>query len=892
MAANEIAKLGYKVDSNGLLVADRRLKKTMDSSKKTESGIKELDRSFIGLSGAIGIAATALASFGVGSKLLNEARNFDVFMAQLKTATGGIENARAEFERLANFAATTPFNLGQSIDGFVKLKNLGLDPSIESMTSFGNTASAMGKSLSQMIEAVADASTNEFERLKEFGIKAKQETDRVIFTFQGVETAVAKNSEAIQKYLRDIGDVNFSGAMEDRANSLDGALSNLADTWDALFRAISNQGVGQAVEGGVRGATDAIQYLIDNMDALESSFKFLFASGAAYAAFLSKDLVVATIASAKAQLFAGTAATTHVGALGILTTKAAATTWQMNALGMATRFALGPWGLLIGAIGAAATVFVTSKNQAEEMNRKINDQKTAIDKLVESYGEMTKAGRGRFWQDSTSALQSNLAAQTDINMKMAEARSKLLANPTNAENEAIEIATLQRQLNELKEAYEQIHKERQALFTGPDESLWQSLEGSDDTSDSITGEINKQIESLKQMQKEIGMTSDELFVFREVQKSIANKDLPETTAEIEQLARALVQAKNNISDAELAFSNAFTGTSNAVAEYDQWIDSVWRAANQAQILEQEMQRVNYAMEMGDLDESTARAYLKMLEDQIEGLKEKSEDSNIFGGMAGDLREGILAFREFGEEGTKEYKRLTRAAQVFAAAQAFATGNILAGFAQVASVLGSIGSGDLKDISAEVQATQNLNVWGDKADSISRSMQITANATDKLVGINTSMLKALQVMQQGIAKASGLIVRDSVTPQINTGALGIMDNPLMDNALGKVMFGFMDKLTFGMFGFVGKLFGGKSKVVDEGIRIIGGSMADMMEDVLVQGYQQVDYKKWRFGSKKSKTQFSNMDSSVGDQFSLVFGSIADSVYEGATMLGLSGSAVED
>ena len=31
----------------------------------------------------------------------------------------------------------------------------------------------MGKSLNQMIEAVADATTGEFERLKEFGIKAR-----------------------------------------------------------------------------------------------------------------------------------------------------------------------------------------------------------------------------------------------------------------------------------------------------------------------------------------------------------------------------------------------------------------------------------------------------------------------------------------------------------------------------------------------------------------------------------------------------------------------------------------------------------------------------------------------------------------------------------------------
>jgi uncharacterized membrane protein YqgA involved in biofilm formation len=47
----------------------------------------------------------------------------------------------------------------QFINAFIKLKALGLQPSKEALTSYGNTATAMGKSLDQMIEAVADAST-------------------------------------------------------------------------------------------------------------------------------------------------------------------------------------------------------------------------------------------------------------------------------------------------------------------------------------------------------------------------------------------------------------------------------------------------------------------------------------------------------------------------------------------------------------------------------------------------------------------------------------------------------------------------------------------------------------------------------------------------------------
>ena len=60
----------------------------------------------------------------------------------------------------------------------------------------------MAKTLNQMIEAVADAATGEFERLKEFGIKAKSEGDKVSFIFRGVTTTVKKESNAIQNYYQ------------------------------------------------------------------------------------------------------------------------------------------------------------------------------------------------------------------------------------------------------------------------------------------------------------------------------------------------------------------------------------------------------------------------------------------------------------------------------------------------------------------------------------------------------------------------------------------------------------------------------------------------------------------------------------------------------------------
>lgn len=206
------------------------------------------------------IAATAMAGL---KKAMDVQREFDVLNASLITATGSTENAAAAFEALQQFAAKTPYDLKQAITGFSQLVNLGLTPSERAMLSYGNTASAMGKDLSQMIEAVADASTGEFERLKEFGIKSSKQGEEIQFTFRGVTTTVGNSSKEIEDYLINLGEVNFAGAMENRMKTLDGALANFGDTWDQLWLQVSKQGVGQVLEAGVRLATDAMQGAVD-----------------------------------------------------------------------------------------------------------------------------------------------------------------------------------------------------------------------------------------------------------------------------------------------------------------------------------------------------------------------------------------------------------------------------------------------------------------------------------------------------------------------------------------------------------------------------------------------------------------------------------------------------
>lgn len=247
---NDMDKASYQTE--------KALKKIQASADSTKISLQSMDRI------AAAMKTTAAGVFaGIGAvaaidKLISVQRQTDVLSASLITATGSSKNAAIAFKALQDFAQTTPFALAETVDAFVKMRNLGLDPSEAALRSYGNTAAAMGKSLNQFIEAVADASTSEFERLKEFGVKSKVVGDQVTFTFQGLSTSVGNNAAEIQGYLKGIGDNNFSGAMSERAKTVDGAISNMSDNWDGLFRQISTQNTGGLIYDSVSLASDAL----------------------------------------------------------------------------------------------------------------------------------------------------------------------------------------------------------------------------------------------------------------------------------------------------------------------------------------------------------------------------------------------------------------------------------------------------------------------------------------------------------------------------------------------------------------------------------------------------------------------------------------------------------
>lgn len=257
-----VARIGQFVEP--MKNAERQ---TKASASNMARDFEEADKGISMSAKNIGLSLAGVAASYVSiDRLINTQRTFDKLNAGLITATGSAEGAAAAFDSLQKFAKETPYGLEQSVQAFIRLKNLGLNPSEAALMSYGNTAAAMGGDLIQMIEAVADATTGEFERLKAFGIKASQENGKVSLVFKGQTTTIKNNAKEIEKYLLRLGNVDFAGASTNRMKTLDGSISNLEDTIDSLFLKVSQSGIGDAIKAGVDGASESLETLGDNLD--------------------------------------------------------------------------------------------------------------------------------------------------------------------------------------------------------------------------------------------------------------------------------------------------------------------------------------------------------------------------------------------------------------------------------------------------------------------------------------------------------------------------------------------------------------------------------------------------------------------------------------------------
>lgn len=223
---------------------DKRIKEVKSSMQAVRTETTSFQKLLGGFTRGAAIVGSFLAAFAGFGAIANAARETERLFAVLKNALGGSElKALAVFEQLQEFAATTPFALNEVVGAFTKLQQRNFNPTIEQLRTMGDIAAASGKTIDQFVEAILDAQTGEFERLKEFGVVAKKEGDNVRVTFRGQSETFRNTAENLNAYLLKLGELpGIAGASAAVSQTLDGALSNMSDSLTRLFASVGSSG--------------------------------------------------------------------------------------------------------------------------------------------------------------------------------------------------------------------------------------------------------------------------------------------------------------------------------------------------------------------------------------------------------------------------------------------------------------------------------------------------------------------------------------------------------------------------------------------------------------------------------------------------------------------------
>lgn len=150
--------------------------------------------------------------------------------------------------------------------------------------------------------------------------------------------------------------------------------------------------LGSAIEG----FTEILSPLGDALKASAITVSVLLVPSMIKSATVTATLIATT-------LLATPAVTGFSAAMGIQATSASLATIATNALGVATKFLLGPWGLMIAALSVAIPVFLSAKNKTGDLadetvklKSKVNDVTSVYDRFLNKLSEIEKKSLSGF----------------------------------------------------------------------------------------------------------------------------------------------------------------------------------------------------------------------------------------------------------------------------------------------------------------------------------------------------------------------------------------------------------------------------------------------------------------------------------------------------------------
>lgn len=335
--------------------------------------------------------AGAFSIFSAGAFVKDIARvrgEFQQLEVAFETMLGSKAKADQLMAEVVEFAARTPFELSDVASGAKQLLAYGLaaEDIIPTLKSLGDVSAGLSVPIERLILNYGQVRTQmrmTGRDLRDFQLQgvpivaelAKQ-LDVTEVKIQEMVSAGEISFEMVEKAFKSMTDEGgrFNNLMDKQAETITGLASNFADAWDRMLNSIGQQNEG-ILSGSLKGAIQ----LVENYEEVLKILKVLVVTYGTY-----KAAVVATGVATRiiAQYGIYDIATKKLQAAATL--KAAAAQTALNTAAKAN-----PYGLILSAITALATVLTVYSNKTEESAKVVAEFKKNL-------SESTKAIKADF----------------------------------------------------------------------------------------------------------------------------------------------------------------------------------------------------------------------------------------------------------------------------------------------------------------------------------------------------------------------------------------------------------------------------------------------------------------------------------------------------------------
>ena len=286
--------LRITIDGKGAKTGAHEVNQSLQSIRLA---VRKTENAFDNLKNKLFNFKTALLGLGLGAfaqQVITLSDSFQRYRMTLETLEKTHSDAVKRWDQLVQFAKDTPFRIGEVVDAYKTLKAYGIDPNIEAMEAFGNTAAifgrdvlprlalalgqmqAVGKVMTQDLNQLSNAGINVNEVLKENFNITKGELDKLN---AAIEEGVLNIHDVYQAFISYMQD-HFGGQMERVMNTIGGQFEILRSNIEILEDRFMQAGTTNTLVDILKEINNTIESIDQNtIDEIADSFANLIENG-------------------------------------------------------------------------------------------------------------------------------------------------------------------------------------------------------------------------------------------------------------------------------------------------------------------------------------------------------------------------------------------------------------------------------------------------------------------------------------------------------------------------------------------------------------------------------------------------------------------------------------